>query len=87
MVVALDNGWAAASHWSERLDFMDMLIARAERENRPVIIAPSATDGAIVLAALKAERAREVAASLKPLPFDPDRPALAASISQALAGH
>ena len=36
LLIVTDNGWAAATHWRDRANAMDALIAGARRNNRPV---------------------------------------------------
>ena len=43
VVIALDNGWAAAPHWSERVSMADRLISEAESQNRPVVVLATAS--------------------------------------------
>ncbi len=42
LVLAVDNGWAAARHWDERRNALDDLIAEAEREGRNIVLLPTA---------------------------------------------
>src|SRR5215471_18693408 len=42
VVLVVDNGWAAAAQWSVRSEMIERLIAEAEGQNRPVLIAPTA---------------------------------------------
>jgi len=87
VIIAVDNTWAAAAHWSERTRVLERLLAEAEAQSRPVIIAPTAATSKS--ARLKVEppaQARSSAAALEPQPFAPDRMATAAAIATALAG-
>ena len=86
VVIIVDNGWASASHWSKRQDFISTLIARAERQSRKLMIAPSAGDGALNAKTVTPDQAREIAASLAPLPLRPDRQRLASDLATKLAG-
>src|SRR3546814_49464 len=42
VVLAVDNGWAAARNWDDRQRLMADVIERAEREGRSVILLPTA---------------------------------------------
>ena len=42
LVLVIDDGWAAAGRWVERTTSALRLIERAERENRAVLLAPTA---------------------------------------------
>src|SRR5262249_56258892 len=42
VIIAVDNTWAAAAHWSERTRVLERLLAEAEAQSRPGIIAPTA---------------------------------------------
>src|SRR6185312_17313100 len=40
LLLMIDNGWAAAATWDQRLRTADELIARAEADNRGVAVLP-----------------------------------------------
>ncbi len=84
VIIVVDNGWASASHWNKRQDFISTLIGRAERQNREIIIVPSAGDGVVGAKTLTPDQAREFAASMAPLPFRPNRQRLAAKLAEIL---
>lgn len=84
LVLVVDNGWASASHWQDRLDLTDALLSRATRESRPVLIAGTA-GGPQSLSPTSPEKARETAAGLLPKPWQPQRGKLAADLKAALA--
>lgn len=84
LLIAVDNGWASASHWKNRQDMMEALIGRAERVARPVILLPTASAQTEVLAPLGPDKAREAARGLSPLPFDPQRTAAAQRLARDL---
>ncbi|PWC32394.1 DUF4159 domain-containing protein [Azospirillum sp. TSO35-2] len=79
LLLVVDNGWAAGRDWPTRKRTMDELIAQAERQQRPVILLPTAppADGLPVraTAALPAPEARRLAQALVPLPWPSDRAA------------
>ena len=87
VIIAVDNTWAAAAHWGERTRLIERLIAEAEAQSRPVLIAPTAP--AAKSATVKVEppaTARSTAAALQPQPFAGDRLAVLQAITTALAG-
>ena len=87
VVIAVDNGWAAASQWGARTFMIDRLIAEAEAQGRPVLIAPTATAGKARSLKIEAPAAaRSTAAALQPQPFAPDRAATAKAIAETLRG-
>ena len=43
VAIVVDNGWAAATHWSERRAMAERMIAAAEAQGRPVAIAATAS--------------------------------------------
>ncbi|MCP4330915.1 MAG: DUF4159 domain-containing protein [Alphaproteobacteria bacterium] len=87
LMLVVDNGWAAAPHWGARLEMMDDLIARAEREARSVILvptAPSATGDEIpALRPMPPVEAVERAHALAPSPWPVDRRAALSAIADA----
>ena len=85
VVLVVDNGWAAAAHWSQRTFMLERLIAEAEAQSRPVMIVPTANASKSI--GLKVEApaaARSTAAAVQPQPFAPDRLAVAKAIANAL---
>mgnify|MGYP003643384831 FL=1 len=82
LLIVADNGWATATHWRERSNAMDALIASAKRDDRPVLLlgtTPSATPPALDFAA--ADDAAALARALEPAPLAPDRLALLARLT------
>ncbi|HSR80171.1 MAG TPA: BatA domain-containing protein, partial [Hyphomicrobiaceae bacterium] len=87
VVLVVDNGWAAAAQWSARADMMERLIAEAEGQGRPVLIAPTAHATKAVSLKIEAPvAARSTAAAVQPQPFAPERMATAQAIATALGG-
>jgi hypothetical protein len=87
LVLVVDNGWAAAAEWRARSFMIEQLIAEAEGQSRPVLIA--ATANASKAIGLKVEApvaARSTAAAVVPEPFAPDRPGTLRAIAAALRG-
>ncbi len=87
VVIAVDNGWAAAPRWSERTRMVDRLIAEAEAQNRPVVVLATASPAKSHAVRIEAPAdARSTAAALQPQPFAPTRLAAATALEAALAG-
>ena len=82
VLIVADNGWAAASGWRARQSLIDTYISRAERDKRPIILVGTAGSRETRISALSPQKAREAAASLQPLPFDPDRAGLAEKLGR-----
>ncbi|MDO8288684.1 MAG: DUF4159 domain-containing protein [Parvibaculum sp.] len=75
LLIVTDNGWASATHWRDRFNALDTLIAAARRDDRPILIVgtvPAATVPALDFAAADDASVR----TLTPLPLSPDRLAL-----------
>ena len=91
VVVAVDDGWASARSWSKRQAAMEKLLSQAGRENRRVILLPTAPDAlnqAVPPSGLlpPAEALRSLRA-MKPKPWPADRAgALAALETLELEG-
>ncbi len=74
VVIVVDNGWAAAARWDDRVGAMQTLAAEAERDGRPLIVAPTAlSDAAVVLKPLSGSEAQGAIKSVAPQPFGVDR--------------
>ena len=86
VVIAIDNGWAAASGWGRRTALAEEMISEAQRQNRPVIVAETAP--AAKTRTLKLEtpaEARATLAALEPRPFAPDRGTTLATLKDTLS--
>ena len=87
VVLVVDDGWAAAGHWDKRRDTLLNLVARADRERRPVVVLTTAphADGAPidVSGVLTAAEAGDLVRSLDPKPWPVDRAAAARAIKAA----
>ncbi|HEX7777358.1 MAG TPA: DUF4159 domain-containing protein [Parvibaculum sp.] len=84
LLIVIDNGWAGATHWRERIDAMDPLIDGARRNNRPVLVvgtAPAATAPELNFGSADDAVARTRA--LQPRPLAPDRLGLIARLEAA----
>ncbi|ANC91331.1 DUF4159 domain-containing protein [Azospirillum humicireducens] len=79
LLLVVDNGWASGRDWPTRKRTMDEMIAQAERQQRTVILLPTAppADGQPVHASavLPAAEARRLAQAMAPLPWPTDRAA------------
>ncbi|WP_372396572.1 DUF4159 domain-containing protein [Azospirillum sp. HJ39] len=89
LLLVVDNGWAAGRDWPARKRVMDELIAQADRQQRPVILLPTAppADGQPIHAStvLPAPEARRLAQALVPLPWPTDRAAALDALRTATA--
>ncbi|HZT26668.1 MAG TPA: DUF4159 domain-containing protein [Pseudolabrys sp.] len=72
LLLMIDDGWAAASAWDERMRTVDELIARADADNRGVALLPlSQTSRDISLQVAGAARVQ--AKQIRPQPYGIDR--------------
>ena len=87
VVVVVDNGWGSATRFNDRIQLVDRLIAEAEAQSRPVLIAQTAPAAKTQTLRIEAPTAaRSTAAALAPQPYAPDRLAAATQIETALSG-
>ncbi len=88
VVVVVDNGWASAARWDDRVGAMQSLATEAERDGRPLVVVPTAmSDAPVVLKLLSGAEAQGAVKSVAPQPFGVDRAkALAALQKLALSG-
>ncbi|HUC63189.1 MAG TPA: BatA domain-containing protein, partial [Alphaproteobacteria bacterium] len=84
LLIAVDNGWAAAHEWSERQRALSALIEGAARDGRPVMILPTAPpasgDRLEPSKLLAPGDARDYARTLAPQPWPVDRAAAATAL-------
>ncbi len=82
VLIAVDDGWAAAVDWRERLATLDGLLEQAEREGREAILLRTAPgDGPIAVErGFPAELRRRVA-EWRPRPWPVDRAAARAAVN------
>src|ERR671919_2168954 len=74
LVLVVDDGWAAAPAWDERLRALERFTARAQRDSREVILVGTAPDpSAPNLRRLSATDAVRSASSWEPKPWPVDR--------------
>ena len=83
LLIMIDDGWAAAAAWPERLRTADEIIARAAADNRGVALLPL-SDTARDLSLQVADAARVQMKELKPKPYSIDRSAALPLISRFL---
>jgi len=72
LLIMIDDGWAAAAAWDERLRTADELIARADADNRAVALLPL-SETARDISLQVAGAARVQAKLLKPKPYTIER--------------
>ncbi len=72
LLILLDDGWAAAASWEERLRTADELIARADADNRGVAVLPLSETGRNISLQL-AGAARVQIKQIKPKPHSVNR--------------
>jgi hypothetical protein len=83
VVIVVDNGWAAAARWDDRVGAMQTLAAEAERDGRPLVVVPTAlNDAAIVLKLLAGSEAQGAIKAVAPQPFGVDRAKAAESLAK-----
>jgi Domain of unknown function (DUF4159)/Aerotolerance regulator N-terminal len=87
VVIVVDNGWSAANRFNERLALVDRLIADAETQQRPVLIAQTAPPAKTQTLRIDAPiNARTAVGAIVPQPFEPQRLEVAAQLEAVLAG-
>ncbi|HWB46785.1 MAG TPA: DUF4159 domain-containing protein [Hyphomicrobiaceae bacterium] len=87
VVLVIDNGWAAAARWPARTYMIERLLAEADGQGRPVMIAPTANATKSITLKIEAPtQARSTAAAVQPQPFAPDRMATVQAIAAGLQG-
>ena len=86
LLMVIDDGWAGAARWSERQTAMLQAISQAEREERGVILLPTAPDAEgrppAPSGILGPANARGLVRTLAPKPWPADRGAAAKAVSQ-----
>ena len=86
VAIVVDNTWAAAPHWAERVRMIDRLIAEAEGTSRTVVVVPTAiTAKAPTLRLEPPQAARSSAAAVQPQPFAPVRETVGQALDALLA--
>ncbi|MDX2264248.1 MAG: BatA domain-containing protein, partial [Hyphomicrobiales bacterium] len=86
VVIVVDNGWAAAPRWAERMRMVDRIVSEAEAGGRAVVLLPTASPAKVRAVKIEAPRdARSTAAAMQPQPFMPDRAQALAALQSVLA--
>lgn len=86
VAIVVDNTWAAAPSWAERVRMIDRLIAEAEGRSRTVVVVPTALSGkAPALRIEPPQAARSTAAAIQPLPFAPVRETVGQALETLIA--
>jgi hypothetical protein len=83
LIVAVDNGWAAASRWRARQAFAEQIASLAEESRQVLYLIPAASPRA-PLSPLIPSEFRKRFASLAPQPFPGDRALVAEQIEREL---
>lgn len=89
LLVVVDDGWAAASHWRDRMEALAPRIAAAEADDRPIRLLTTAPSGAAAQAApglLTYAQVKGELAALLPKPWAVDRRAALAALDALPAG-
>lgn len=90
LLVVIDNGWAAATHWGARQRALDQLFQRRAAVGGRIVLLQTAPPASGAAAApsglLDAPAARSLAEALRPLPWNTDRMAALAALRQADPG-
>ncbi len=80
VMIVVDNGWEAASRWPDRISTLKTLLEKAQREDRPVILLPTAAPAGGLADTqqnrlpdpLSADKVKDNLEGLGPLPYSPD---------------
>ncbi len=88
VAIVVDNTWASAAQWSDRMRMVERLIAEAESQSRAVAIVPTAIAGkAPSLRIEPPQAARSSAAALQPQPFTPVRETVGKALQTLMANE
>jgi Domain of unknown function (DUF4159)/Aerotolerance regulator N-terminal len=86
LMLVIDDGWSSAPGWTTRIAHAERLIQRAERANRPVVLAgtaPAPLDApAMRKGAMRPDEARTLLRAFRPKPWPTDRAAAVTAIDQ-----
>jgi len=86
VVVVIDNGWSAAGGWARRTALAAEILAEAQRQNRPAIVAETAPASKSRTLSLEAPSdAKSTLAAIEPQPFNPDRKGTLATLNATLS--
>ncbi|WP_420391704.1 DUF4159 domain-containing protein [Acuticoccus sp.] len=84
-LIVVDNTFAAAADWADRVSVAERLVAEAEAADRAVILAPTA-DASAPLTGRSPQEARDVLRSLTPQPWTAQRGAFAERLAETSVG-
>lgn len=84
LALVVDNGWASAPDWDRRVAAAERLIADAERNEIPIILAFTAEKANAQIGPFSAEEARDRLNAVKPRPIPTDRPGVYARVASTL---
>ncbi|MFN8947518.1 MAG: DUF4159 domain-containing protein [Alphaproteobacteria bacterium] len=74
IVIVVDNGWAAAARWDDRVGTMQGIAAEAERDARPLVVVPTAPgDLKVRITKLSGAEAQGAVKAIAPQPYGVDR--------------
>lgn len=83
LVLAVDDGWAAAAGWDERRRTLERLTERAQRANREVVLVRTAPEpGSPPVRRMSAVDAVRLISTLEPKPWPVDRRAAARALQE-----
>jgi Domain of unknown function (DUF4159)/Aerotolerance regulator N-terminal len=86
LLLVIDDGWSSAPGWTTRIAHAERLIQRAERAQRPVVLAgtaPAPIDApAARRGAMRPDEARTLLRAFRPKPWPTDRAAAVNTIDQ-----
>ncbi len=83
LLLVIDNGWASGAGWDRMRDAAQSFIGRAGRDDRTVILAPTANPEALT-DPLAADEANDRLEGIVPQPYAPDRAGLAKRLTDKL---
>ena len=91
LVLAVDDGWAAATNWQRRQDTLNGFLDQVERDDKPVVFITSAPTTLLLNAdpeftLLSASDAKGFVQALEPKPWIPDRDNALAQVEAVAAG-
>lgn len=87
LVLVIDDGWSAGRDWPARQDALTRLIDQADRDDRSVVLLPTAPDprgnAAAFSGLLRPLQARSAVAAIEPKPWPTDRQSALAALEDA----
>ncbi|MEO1544128.1 MAG: DUF4159 domain-containing protein [Pseudomonadota bacterium] len=88
LVIVIDNGWASAPRWSERVTMAERMIDQAERSSRPIMLLPTAAAAKSPTVRLESPTdARTTLGAVIPQPFAPERSASLSLLNSAFGAQ